>query len=192
MMTHDDTEVWLVNTEYYAAIAKQLIEDPECSDDVKAVAQGIMYAMGQIKWQREEIERLKEQLATDSVERMEEALALHYKEPVRPVGEYCKAFEDWHKVLAEKVQSVDEQEEFRDVEYYRGIVEALSILLIPIKKSNFLARRIYGGEKLRTEKCPTHKGVWSGCAWPGSEDYNCECTSDGNVTGWLPAKDEVE
>ena len=54
-----------------------------------------------------------------------------------------------------------------------------------ISKSNLLARLFYGGEELRTEQCPIHKGKWSGCTLV--KDMECEgvCADGFNVTGWL-------
>jgi hypothetical protein len=53
-----------------------------------------------------------------------------------------------------------------------------------IAKSCLLDRLIYGGEQLRKEICPTHKGQWSGCNISGEK--TCECQHDTCITGWLP------
>ncbi len=47
-----------------------------------------------------------------------------------------------------------------------------------VRKSNCLGRMLYSGEDLRTEKCPEHKGHWSG--------YNSQCELGCQMTGWLP------
>ena len=51
-----------------------------------------------------------------------------------------------------------------------------------IRKSNLLARLLYAGEKVCTQKCPDHKGSWVG---QGDCHYGCD------LTGWLPEKPEV-
>jgi hypothetical protein len=109
---------------------------------------------------------------------MLDRLARHYGEPVRPVSVYCDAFRAWGKALQDR----EEEGTQRD----RGLDDAraaMRVLMngIAIGKSSMLGRLIYDGEKLRTEKCPVHKGVWSGI---GHCEYGCD------HTGWLPA--EVE
>ena len=121
-------------------------------------------------------ERLKEML---------DELQAHFGEPVRPVSEYCQAFYDWHKAIIEKVKRVEAGEERESMEgYYEGIRDALNTLVIPIRKSNYLWRRIYGDGFHRTEMCPEHKGRWSGYSHDRACDYGCNHGYD--ITGWLP------
>lgn len=61
--------------------------------------------------------------------------------------------------------------------------EAWRTIDLAISKSNFLARLFFTTEGLRTERCPEHRGKWSGC-WPSGPA--CPCQAGGNVTGWLP------
>lgn len=57
-----------------------------------------------------------------------------------------------------------------------------SPLSIAVQKSNFLARRLYGGEtRLREHRCPIHDGHWDGPASIGLRPCPYQC--DG--TGWL-------
>lgn len=49
-----------------------------------------------------------------------------------------------------------------------------------IRKSSLLARLVYGGEQLRTVRCPKHDGRWSGLPCDGND---CAC----GLTGWIPA-----
>ena len=56
-----------------------------------------------------------------------------------------------------------------------------------IGKSALLDRLIYRCEPLRTEKCPAHKGRWSGI--PSSD---AECPHGCALTGWLPVKPAPE
>lgn len=161
----------------------------------------------EVKPMRQRLKELQDLLATDSIERMEEALRIHYKEPVRPVSHYCKAFEDWGNVLRERLAEIEKEPEEhaencnsiknpppggycncarywseQDKRWMTPVVEALNHLQLPIRKSNLLFRLIYLGEPLRTEKCPEHKGHWTGCWF----DRSCDCQSGYDVTGWLP------
>jgi len=58
--------------------------------------------------------------------------------------------------------------------------EAISYTFMQITKSSLLGRLIYGGEKLRTEMCPIHKGHWSGLEWPDKP-----CLHRCQMTGWI-------
>jgi hypothetical protein len=55
-------------------------------------------------------------------------------------------------------------------------------LSLQVEKSCLLARLIYAGEPLRTERCPIHDGRWSGCEAP----CPVGCDFGSNLTGWLP------
>lgn len=109
-------------------------------------------------------------------------LADHYGQPVRPVGDYCQALRDWVQVCAQHDKEVEEGT--RTTPSPLAGVNVFTIEL-GIEKSNFLARRIYGGEPTRKTKCSVHQGRWSGCVWG---DNMCPegCMSGSNVTGWLP------
>lgn len=98
----------------------------------------------------------------------------HYRQPVLPVGHYCKALETWAEVYLERFPS------------YR---EAFASVRISIVKSNLLARLIYDGQKLRTRQCPIHKGTWSGCV---PEPCEAGCSDGMNLTGWLPEPEDEE
>ena len=66
---------------------------------------------------------------------------------------------------------------------YAKLAESVSAWKLAADKSNYLARRLYNGEKHRTEECSKHKGHWSGYAFP----YRCECSlGTYDITGWLP------
>jgi hypothetical protein len=108
-------------------------------------------------------------LADEQVKRMLSQLEEHFGEPVRPVSDYCNALETWSKVFCKKYPSEE---------------RAHSSIRISIRKSNLLARLIYGGEKLRTRECPVHKGKWDGQAMLMGCEHHC----DG--TGWLREPEE--
>ncbi len=57
---------------------------------------------------------------------------------------------------------------------------------LAISKSNLLARLFFTEEDVRVEKCPAHKGRWSGCDWKEGGVGPCACTTHSNVPGWLP------
>jgi hypothetical protein len=122
----------------------------------------------------------------DKLAEMLDDLKLHFGEPVRPVSEYCDAFREWHRAIREKVEGTDWRVNTirYDFDLWKEIVAALDRLVIPIAKSNYLWRLIYGDGLKRTEKCPVHKGVWSGYAWDRACEYGCQHGYD--QTGWLP------
>lgn len=118
-------------------------------------------------------------VTNEEAEALLKQLSEHYSEPVMPVRRYCQAFEDWGRALNENGHELSQY---------------VNIMVTAIYKSNLLARLIYGGEKLRTKKCPVHQGTWSGCSFPDDSLPNfgrCECQRnergewDGNVCGWI-------
>lgn len=112
-----------------------------------------------------------------------EELALHYKQPVLPMGRFCVAISTWFRCierLNRKEQEVNPGEKpwrSRGARYF----DQLRNIERDIRKSNLLARLLYSGEKLRTRECPEHKGEWFGLKC----DHGC------GGTGWLP-EPEVE
>lgn len=111
----------------------------------------------------------KNVLTDEEVKEMLLKLEAHFNEPVRPVSEYCMAFETWFRVVTKKAMALGD----------RQTVVSMSSIRTSIKKSNLLARLIYNGEKLRTKECPEHKGEWNGHAMLTGCAHHC----DG--TGWL-------
>lgn len=103
--------------------------------------------------------------------------------PVMPVTFFCEALETWARVLGEShpTERYPKENDERRVNADRA-----SGVFLQIRKSNLLWRMIYCGEPLRKDRCPEHKGRWSGCNLP--EDTSCKgvCMFGGNVTGWLP------
>jgi hypothetical protein len=71
----------------------------------------------------------------------------------------------------------------RDFESAAGSVE---YVFRSIHKSNLLARILYEGEKLRTQKCPEHKGKWSGC-----ESGENICPHKCQLTGWIQEPEDM-
>ena len=98
-------------------------------------------------------------------------------DPIRPVSEYCKAFDTWARVISES-----------DDKQLQEIAENSFAIRLAISKSNLLYRLIYLGEDLRTEKCPIHKGTWSGY---GNCQNDPPCNSGLDITGWLPNDDQT-
>jgi hypothetical protein len=96
---------------------------------------------------------------------MLEELQKYFKEPVMPVSRYCDALQTWGQAIVD-----------RDG-YEAELPAAINGVFLAIRKSNLLARLIYGGEELRTRKCPEHEGRWSGI---GICRHGC------GETGWLP------
>lgn len=116
-------------------------------------------------------------LPDQAVVYFEQQLAQHYGEPVRPVSAYCEAFEQWFDIIRTTALARAKDDPLRTLgEALNGVAFTLPLA---IRKSSLLWRLIYGGEPLRTERCPTHWGVWSGLPSFGND---CEC----DLTGWLP------
>lgn len=110
----------------------------------------------------------------------EKELEEYYEEPVRPVSQYCDAFYVWREQISELYKNSSDDSEFEKhrLNQWGDILKALNTLQIPITKSSYLGRRIYGGERHRTKMCPVHKGVWSGLPF---KKEPCGC----DLTGWI-------
>lgn len=119
-------------------------------------------------------------LTAEQVAEYTDALSRHYGERVAPVSDYCRGFYDWEQAILDKVQRLKAgTEKDYEAERWERIAEALNIVGMAVGKSSMLNRRIYGGEKLRTEMCPEHHGHWMGL------DFHGECAC--HLTGWLPS-----
>lgn len=114
----------------------------------------------------------------EEAEELLKKLSKHYQQPVMPVQRYCEALKTWADCL-ETAASEDDEAGTRP--RFKYLMPMLDDVRLAISKSNLLWRLIYGGEKLRTKKCPEHKGRWSGLSSP---DNDCEHGCD--FTGWVP------
>ena len=115
-------------------------------------------------------------MTNEEADKMLVELSEHFHERVAPVSRYCDALLTWRDVMKD---------------HNPELHEAIQTVCAHLGKSNLAARLVYGGQPLRTEKCPVHKGHWSGCVWHEKlEDY-CACADGANVTGWLPGKDNA-
>lgn len=123
-------------------------------------------------------------LTPEQVKAMTDALSRHHNCRVAPVNDYCQGFYDWEKAIRDKLKRIEagEEEDYADQDraQWEPVLHALAVLAMPIGKSSMLGRRIYGGEKLRTEMCPEHKGRWVGLPY-GETPCGCD------LTGWLRA-----
>jgi hypothetical protein len=147
------------------------------------VPDGVMTLL--LEEHREDIEARTPKWTPEEAEAMLENLRLYYKEPVMPIGKYCEAFRTWQDAIedaAEQAKEDPDESPFarQSLEDMARAIQEVSTL---VSKSNLLSRLLYGGEELRTERCPIHKGHWSGCVWG---DGRCpHCMSGDNVTGWV-------
>jgi hypothetical protein len=108
---------------------------------------------------------------------------------------YLAAFDAWFTACRENGYgpAIDAEPAFRDAVAAGGLPDEAPVsdfcdVLMPrlpsrtvmfaVGKSSMLDRLLYGGETLRTAKCPTHKGHWSGL---GIE----RCPHGCGHTGWL-------
>jgi hypothetical protein len=114
-------------------------------------------------------------LGDKSAEEQLKNLSSYYGEPVMPLSKVCAGLRKWGEAMT-RVEGDGE------AGTYRSLGTQVLGALGHATKSNLLFRILYLGEDPRTEKCPVHKGVWSGC----EPDGKCECMSGSNVTGWLP------
>lgn len=116
-------------------------------------------------------------MTDDEAEKLLKALQEHYREPVLPLSEFCRAMKTWVSCIwtLNEEQRADDRRTPQGVLYY----SVLNRILIDIKKSNLLSRLLYAREPLRTRKCPTHEGRWH-----GPTKRVCEHGCGG--TGWLP------
>ena len=135
------------------------------------------------------------------------------REPVLPVSTYCKAISTWLRLKKERIQaecreteaSLEPLEEaasrdFEDVKKeasigflmrkrhrLRDTIHLLRSVEIDIRKSGMLYRMLYLGEKLRTKKCPVHKGKMDTGMWTLRQGEVCACQG----SGWLPEPEDV-
>lgn len=116
----------------------------------------------------------EEKLTEEQAQEMLVKLTKHYNQPVLPISKYCNAFRTWFDCMADAQIDTDN----------KSTSEFFRYLGVDISKSNLLYRLIYLGEELRTEKCPEHKGHWSGISFDNPCPHGCD-VSDGNITGWL-------
>lgn len=122
------------------------------------------------------------------------------------LGAICEAIFTWSRIMSERLKEDQLNEDgwgqaqnvwrlnskTKKHDQYITPSEVMGNLPLWMTKSNLLYRLIYLGEPLRTEKCPIHKGQWSGCRF--FQDP-CDCQKiilpdgrvviDSNVTGWL-------
>src|SRR5215216_1892787 len=78
------------------------------------------------------------------------------------VNEYCKALDEYIAAISEEHK---EESEDWPSKQLKQLADDYRQHFITIRKSNFLYRLLYLGERVRTEKCPEHKGKWSGYGW---------------------------
>lgn len=118
----------------------------------------------------------EDKLSDEQAAAMLHALTKHFGQPVLPVKQYCDALEIWAGAIIKLKQKGDK--------YGQGseYADVLPRIMTDIRKSNFLARLIYEGEKLRTIECPEHKGKLSMGFFQNPCPHGCD------YTGWLPAK----
>lgn len=114
----------------------------------------------------------------DEAEALLIALSEFYGERVAPASHHCSALLEWMRIMDSSG-------------YAPEVGKAWGSIALTLTKSNLAARLVYGGERVRTEKCPVHQGRWSGCTWG---DNVCEegCMYGSNVTGWLQSRHEYE
>lgn len=145
-------------------------------------------------------------MTDEEAEVMLKQLSEHFKEPVQPIGRYCAGLRLWRTAIHERVDRLrnklfpdgfTEPENYKVYQDWRSSKEdptfehgdlrrdmkfasEIDHVYLMIQKSNLLARVLYGGQPVRTEMCPEHKGKWSG--------IDC-CPHGCDETGWLPTEE---
>lgn len=116
-------------------------------------------------------------MTDEEAEVLRKKLSAHYNDQVLTVREFCEAMKVWSTAAAQYLGAVMENTGTARP-YAKDAIKPYdaSRLFLAADKSSLLGRLFYGREKLRTKKCPTHDGKWSGCF--------LECPCEG--TGWLP------
>ncbi len=114
-------------------------------------------------------------------------LCRHFNEPVMPMGRYCIALRTWAQCVTD-AHHEDVAAELHPLANQHGrsarfahLVPFFRDLELAISKSALLARLLYDGEPVRTEKCPEHQGHWSGLEFGRNA-----CPHGCQLTGWLP------
>lgn len=93
--------------------------------------------------------------------------------------QFCNAMDTWAKAcMTDLPTDADYKKEWR-----KKFRESWQFIRLAISKSCLLDRLIYGGETLRTEICPVHHGIWSGCS-ADALPKECNCRHGICVTGW--------
>lgn len=94
---------------------------------------------------------------------------------------FCDKMDLWAKAYMTPLETDDKYKAEERVQFAKH----WNYIRLAISKSNLLHRLFYGGEDLRTEECPIHKGKWSGCKLPKEMECKGVCADGFNVTGWL-------
>jgi hypothetical protein len=121
--------------------------------------------------------------------------SMHLKQMLYP-GLDSKDTEQWNKVLEEYRRDMagtdahgDGTERQRLIEKLRSYEksdEHVHRTFLAIGKSNLLARILYSGEKMRTQRCPEHKGRWTGIEWADNA-----CPHKCQLTGWVQEQEDM-
>lgn len=116
-------------------------------------------------------------LTDEEAQGLLDVLKGHFKEPVLPMSHFCEAITTWFRCIEEANAAEDAEDNTQGHGYHSRLRD----IERDIHKSALLARLLYGGEKLRTRKCPIHKGHWRGLESPGNR-----CPMGCGLSGWLP------
>ena len=112
--------------------------------------------------------------AQELIKRLEQ----YYGAPVLPLPNFCRAMSIWMDcILKNNTDSSLLRATPNHGHRYFGFLEEV---YVDIRKSNLLARLLYGEEPVRSRMCPIHKGHWDGDAMFFKK---CPHLCDG--TGWL-------
>lgn len=94
-------------------------------------------------------------------------------------SKFCKIMDTWAQAC---MTGLDTDDEYKK-EWRKKFQESWQFIRLAIGKSCLLDRMMYGGETLRKDPCPVHKGRWSGCS-ADPQPEGCNCRHDICITGW--------
>lgn len=109
----------------------------------------------------------------------------HYRQPVLPLYRFCDAITTWMRAIEQNNTEEAARREHPlgrwrpEDQWGHSYWQHLSKIKTDIRKSELLHRLLYKKEKLRTQRCPVHKGhQYLGQHPP--------CPHGCGLTGWLP------
>lgn len=119
-------------------------------------------------------------------EKMLEQLSKHYRQPVLPLNRFCDAITTWMRAIEQNNTEEEARREHPlgrwrpEDQHGHSYWQHLGKIKTDIRKSGLLYRLLFKGEKLRTRRCPVHRGHQM--LGPSKE----ACPHGCGFTGWLP------
>jgi hypothetical protein len=127
-----------------------------------------------------------------------ERLRVHFGEPVKPLGFFCKAMTTWLRVQEQASEEAKKRATAGSLSSHDrhpkngDWAEHVPTILLSIHKSYLLWRLMYEDQPLRYFQCPKHKGHWDGQAqlFVGC-DHGCAGSGFVENPAWLKTNQRV-